>query len=135
MTRVDPPEWARQPKPELDAVTTVEYATIQQHRREMLEAVQHEIETYVNDPLLCNDSVGMFPQPRSLAGTYYVSRESYSAHRDPTWFQISIQCHCIEALEPGDQRQRDYLGLEVWFKVIPDKWSSFETLGVDSSSI
>jgi hypothetical protein len=37
---------------------------------------------------------------------------------------------------PGVDREDDYLGLEVWLKCVPGRWSSFEVFrNTDSSSI
>jgi hypothetical protein len=137
MKRVGPPEWATQPDLTIACVTVAEYAAIQRHRDGLLKAVHREVEAYLNDPLLYfdGDKEG-FPHRGRLTGTYYIAGESYIAHREPVWFQISVKCHCLEFPRAGRAREGDYLGLEVWLKCVPGKWSRFEVFrNTDSSSI
>lgn len=135
LTRIDPPDWATQPEFIIDAVTVFEFAAIQRHREKLLRAVHPEVEAYMNDPRLYGVSES-FPDRVRMTGAYYIGRESYTAHRGPTWFQISVQCRCLERPKPGVPRDDDYLGLEVWLKCVPGQWSSFEVFrNTDSSSI
>ncbi len=137
MTRIEPPGWATQPDLSITAVTVAEYAAIQRHRDKLLRAVHREVEAYLNDPRLVfdGDEEG-FPHRRRLTGTYYIGGESYIAHRDPDWFQISVLCRCLERPRPGVDSEDDYLGLEVWLKCVPGRWASFEVFrNTDSSSI
>jgi hypothetical protein len=135
LTRIDPPNWATQPDLSITGVAVAEYAAIQQHRDKLLRAVHHEVEEYLNTQGLYG--VGeSFPDKLRMTGAYYIGSESYIAHRDPAWFQISIKCHCLEHPKAGVNREDDYLGLEVWLKCMPGKWSSFEVFrNTDSSSI
>ncbi|MDR3633540.1 MAG: hypothetical protein P4L84_06870 [Isosphaeraceae bacterium] len=137
MTRIDPPEWATQPDLGVDEVTVAEFAAIRRHRDKMFEVVHREIETYLGNPKLVFDGDEEdFPHRSRLTGAYYIARESYSAHRDPAWFQISVMCHCLEPPKAGVDRDDDYLGLEVWLKCVPGRWSSFRIYrNTDSSSI
>ncbi len=137
MVRIEPPEWATQPDLNIASVKVAEFSKIQQFRSKMLQTVHNEIEHYVNDDgLVFCDNSESFPLRRRLTGSYYIGSESYFAHRNPDWFQISIKCHCTEPPKKGVERDDDYLGLEVWLKCIPGKWSSFEVFrNTDSSSI
>jgi hypothetical protein len=136
MTRIEPPAWATQPEVRIEGVTVAEFAAIQKHRTKLLRAVHHEIESYLNDPRLVftgnNDG---FPHLGRLTGEYYIGGESYSAHRDPTRFQISIMCRCLERPKPGVPREDDYLGLEVWLKCLPGRWATFEVFRNTDSSV
>jgi len=135
MTRMEPPEWATQPDLRITALTVAEYTAIQQHRDELLRAVHSELQEYLNTPGLYGEGEG-FPDRLRMTGAYYIGSESYTAHRDPTWFQISVMCHCLEHPKTGLNRDDDYLGLEVWLKCMPSRWSSFEVFrNTDSSSI
>lgn len=135
LQKVEPPDWAMHPHLSITAVTVAEYAAIQHHRDKLLRAVHREVEAYLNTPGLCGEG-GIFPDRRRLTGAYYIGAESYVAHREPTWFQISVKCHCLEKPKPGVDREDDYLGLEVWLKCVPGRWSSFEVFrNTDSSSI
>jgi hypothetical protein len=135
MTRIEPPGWATQPDLSITAVTVAEYAAIQRYRVELLHVVHSEAEAYLNNPELVFDDES-FPHRRRLSGEYYLGSESYIAHRDPVWFEISIMCRCLEKPKAGVPREDDYLGLEVWLKCTPDRWSSFEVFrNTDSSSI
>jgi len=135
MTRIEPPDWATQPNLRIAAVRVAEYAAIQQHRDKLLRAVHREVEAYLNDPRLYGEGES-FPDRLRMTGAYYIGAESYIAHRDPPWFQISIRCHCLERPKAGVDRDDDYLGLEVWLKCVPRRWSSFELFrNTDSSAI
>jgi hypothetical protein len=136
MTRIEPPAWATQPDLSISCVTVADYGAIQRRRDRMLQVVHREIEAYLNDPRLYfdGDDEG-FPHRRRLTGQYYIGSESYIAHSDPAWFQISIKCHCLEPPKPGVDREDDYLGLEVWLKCIPGRWSFAVFRNTDSSSI
>jgi hypothetical protein len=136
MTRVEPPEWATQPDLGVTAVTVAEYRAIRRHRAKMLRVVHREVEAYLNDPRLVfdNDEDG-FPHRGRLTGAYYIGGEPYIAHRDPTGFQISVMCRCLERPKPGVNRDDDYLGLEVWLKCVPRGWSFAVFRNTDSSSI
>jgi hypothetical protein len=137
MTRIEPPDWATQPDLYITRVSVAEFAAIQRHRDKMLKVVQREVEAYLNDPRLYfdGDEEG-FPHRRRLIGRYYIGAESYISQKDPAWFQISIKCHCLERPRAGRDREGDYLGLEVWLKCVPGRWSKFEVFrNTDSSSI
>lgn len=135
MTRIEPPEWATQPALHITAVTVAEYAAIQRHREELLRVVHREIETYLNTSGLYGEG-DSFPDRLRMTGAYYIGSEGYIAHRDPAWFQISVMCRCLESPRAAVTRDDDYLGLNVWLKCLPGKWSSFEVFGnTDSSSI
>jgi hypothetical protein len=137
MTRIEPPEWAMQPTLQYCGVTVAEYKAIRQYREELLRAVHAEVEAYLNDPQLVaeGDEEG-FPHRRWLTGTYYLGDEWYEAHREPTWFQISIDCRCLSPPIPGVPCENDYLGLNVWLKCVPGRWDTFEVCGnTDSSAI
>lgn len=86
----------------------------------MIDVVHCEVEDYPNEEGLVyeGDAEG-FPHRSRLAGTYYLGSESYIAHRDPTWFQISVMCRCLGRPKRGVDRENDYLGLEVWLKCVP----------------
>lgn len=135
LTRIEPPHWATQPDLSTTGVTVAEYAAIQQHRDKLLRAVQREVEAYLNTPGLYGEGES-FPDRIRMTGAYYIGSESYIAHRDPAWFQISVRCHCLEHPKAGLNREDDYLGLEVWLKCVPGRWASFEVFrNTDSSSI
>lgn len=71
-----------------------------------------------------------------MTEAYDIGGESYLAHRNPEWIQISIRCRFLEHPLPGMPRENDYLGLEVWLKCEPGRWSSFEVFrNTDSSAI
>lgn len=137
MTRIEPPAWATQPDLHITAVTVADYTAIQRHRDRMLKAVHHEVEAYLNDPRLYFDGNDEgFPHRHRLTGAYYFGGESYFSHSGPAWFQIGIKCHCLEPPKRGMDRDGDYLGLHVWLKCVPGRWSSFELFrNTDSSSI
>ena len=135
LTRIEPPGWVTQPDLSITGVTVAEYAAIHRHRDKLLRTVHREVEKYLNTPGLYGEGE-RFPDRLRMTGTYYIGGESYIAHRDPAWFQISIMCRCLERPKPGVDRDDDYLGLEVWLKSMPGRWSSFEVFrNSDSSSI
>lgn len=135
LTRIAPPDWGARLSLNLTDVTDAEYAAIQRYRESMLQAVHHEVETYLNTPGLFDEGKG-FPDRLRMTGEYYISAESYDAHPDEGWFQISVFCRCLERPKAGLARDDDYLGLEVWLKCEPGRWSSFEIFrNTDSSSI
>jgi len=135
LTRVEPPDWARQPRVSIEGVAEADFAAIQRHRDKLLRTVHEEVEAYLNTSELYGEGES-FPDRLRMTGAYYIGDESYTAHRKPAWFQISIRCHCLERPKAGVDRDDDYLGLEVWLKCVPDRWSSFEVFrNTDSSSI
>ena len=135
MTRIEPPEWTTQPDLSIANVTVADYRAIQRHRDKMLKAVHREIETYLNTPGLYGEGKS-FPDRLRMTGAYYLGGESYIAHRNPAWFQISVMCRCLKQPWAAEDRDSDYLGLEVWLKCVPGRWSSFEVFrNTDSSSI
>jgi hypothetical protein len=137
LIRVAPPAWATQPSRRISCITVEEYAAIQRHRDKLLNVVHCEVEAYLNDPTLVfeTDEDG-FPNRGRMTGAYYIADESYIAHRDEHWFQISVMCHFLEFPKPGMNREDDYLGLEVWLKCVPGQWHLFEVFrNTDSSSI
>ncbi len=134
LTRIAPPDWATQPDLSITGVTVAEYAAIQKHRDKLLRVVHREVEAYLNTPGLYGEGES-FPDRLRLTGTYYIGAESYIAHRDPVWFQMSVMCRCLERPTAGMARDDDYLGLEVWLKCVPGRWASFEVFrNTDSSS-
>lgn len=135
LNRIDPPDWARQPELSITAVTVAEYSAIQRHRDKLLRAVHSEVEEYLNTPGLYGEGES-FPDRLRMTGAYYIGAESYIAHREPAWFQISIMCRCLKHAKAGVNRETDYLGLEVWLKCVSGRWTSFEVFrNTDSSSI
>jgi hypothetical protein len=120
LTRIELPEWATQPDLSITAVTVAEYVAIQRHRDKLLRAVHREVEAYLNTPGLYGEGES-FPDRLRMTGAYYIGSESYTAHRDPAWFQISVTCRCLERAKPGVDRDDDYLGLEVWLKCVPSR--------------
>jgi hypothetical protein len=137
LTRIEPPEWATQPDLSIFRVTVAEYAAIQRHRDKLLRAVHREVEAYLNDPrqVYDGDEDG-FPHRHRLTGEYYIGHELYEAHADPAVFVVSIMCRCLEPPKAGVDRDDDYLGLQVWLRCFPGRWSSFEVFrNTDSSSI
>lgn len=135
LTCIEPPDWATQPDLSIAAVTVAEYEAIRRCRDKLLQAVQREVEEYMNTPGLYDEGEG-FPDRLRMTGAYYIGAESYIAHRNPAWFQISIKCYCLEHPKGGVDRDDDYLGLEVWLKCVPGRWSEFEVFrNTDSSSI
>ena len=135
LARIEPPQWAAQPGLDITGVAVTEYVAIQQQRDELLRVVDRELEEYLNTPGLYGEGES-FPDRQRLTGAYYIGSESYTAHRDPPWFQISIMCRCLEHPKAGVPREDDYLGLEVWLKCVPGQRSSFEVFrNTDSSSI
>jgi hypothetical protein len=135
MTRIEPPDWARQPDLSIKGVTVAEYAAIQRHRDKLLQTVHQEVEAYLNTPGLYGEGQS-FPDRLRMTAAYYIGSESYIAHRDPVWFQILVSCRCLECTKTGINRNDDYLGLDVWLKCSPGRWSLFEVFrNTDSSSI
>ena len=136
MTRTEPPDWAIQPDLSIYRVTVAEFAAIQRHREKLLKVVHREVERYLNDPRMVfeGDEAG-FPHRSRLTGEYYIGGESYTAHHDPSWFQISIMCRCLEHPKPGVDRDDDYLGLEVWLRSAPRRWATFEVFRNTDSSV
>ena len=135
MTRIEPPDWATQPDLSITSITVAEYRAIQRHRDKLLRFVHSEVEAYLNTPGLCGEG-DSFPDRLRMTGDYYIGAESYIAQRDPAWFQISVMCRCLEQAKAGVEREGDYLGLEVWLKCVPGRWSAFEVFrNTDSSSI
>ena len=127
MTRVEPPVWATQPEVRITRVTVSQYAALQQHRDKMLRVVHREVESYLNDPQLVFDGdEDGFPHRRRLTGAYYLGGESYRAYTEPAVLVIGIMCRCLATPTRGKKREGDYLGLEVWLKCVPRRWSSFE---------
>jgi hypothetical protein len=133
MTRIEPPDWATQPDLRITLVSVADFAKIRRRRDRMLAAVHKEAEAYLNDPRLyfTGDEDG-FPHRDRLTGEYYVGGESYTAHADPRWFQIGVRCRCLEHSEWG---VGDCLGLEVWLKCVPGRWTFTVFRNTDSSSI
>lgn len=118
MTRIETPDWATRPALGITDVTVAEYAAIQRHRDKLLQAVHGEVEAYLNTAALYGES-DSFPDRLRMTGTYDIESESYIAHRDPAWFQISVLSPCLERPKAGVGRDDDYLGLEVWLKCLP----------------
>lgn len=136
MTRIEPPEWSRQPDLRIYNVTVADYGAIQQQRDRLLGVVHKEVETYLNDPRLVFDGhEDGFPHRRRLTGEYYIGGEMYQAHEDPAVFAISIMCRCLERPKAGMDRDDDYLGLEVWLRCFPGRWASFEVFRNTDSSV
>ncbi|HLW66672.1 MAG TPA: hypothetical protein VKS79_15260 [Gemmataceae bacterium] len=137
LIRIEAPEWATQPDLRIYRVTVAEYAAIQRHREEMLQVVHREVEAYLNDPRLIFDGdKDGFPHRRRLTGSYYIGGEMYETHGEPVAFVISVMCRCLESPKSGMDREDDYLGLQVWLRCCPGRWSSFEVFrNTDSSSI
>jgi hypothetical protein len=51
-------------------------------------------------------------------------------------FVVSVMCRCLEPPKACVDRDDDYLGLQVWLRCVPGRWSSFEVFrNTDSSSI
>jgi hypothetical protein len=136
MTRIEAPSWATQPRLEIMNVSVAEFARIQTHRRRMLAHVNRELEAYLNDSrLYFTGTADGFPNRDRMTGEYYLGGESYIAHADPTWFQIGVMCHCLEQPWGPFVRVKDYLGLEVWLRCTPRRWSFSVFRNTDSSSI
>lgn len=135
LTRIDAPDWAAQPDLNVGGVTVAEYSDLQRHRDELIRVVHQEIENYLNTPGMYGEGDSFLDRLR-MTGTYYIAAESYFAHRDTLWFQISFKCHCLEHPRVGVERDDDYLGLEVWIKYIPSCLPSIEVFrNTDSSTI
>ncbi|MBL8797032.1 MAG: hypothetical protein JNM56_24230 [Planctomycetia bacterium] len=136
MTRIEPPAWATQPALHIGDVAVSDYASIQRRREQLLRVVHQAVEDYLNDPQLyfTDDNEG-FPNRERLTGQYYVADESYTAHEDPAWFQIGVMCRCLERPRGRSKQAGDYLGLEVWLKCVPGRWSFSVFRNTDSSSI
>jgi hypothetical protein len=149
MTRIEPPSWATQPGLRIDCVSVSDYASMQRRRDRLLKAVHTAVEDYLNDPRLyfSGDQDG-FPHHDRLSGEYYIGRESYGIPRvrikpnekpstapDLGWFQICVSCHCLEPARTREDRAHDYLGLDVWLRCDPGKWTFSVFRNTDSSSI
>jgi hypothetical protein len=136
MTRLELPVWARRPDAHLANVRLSAYHAIQQRREQLLDVVHQEVEAYLNTPgLYGEDGNDMFPNRSRMSGEYYVSDESYIGHVGPEWIQVGVMCHCLEKPSRAGQRDRDYLGLEVWLRCDPADWSFAVFRNTDSSSI
>lgn len=135
LTRIEPPDWATQPDLRFTGLTVAEYKALQRHRVKLLQTVHDEIERYLNTQGLYGEG-DSFPDRLRMTGTYYLGTESYIAYREPVWIQISVMCCCLEHAKAGMNREDDYLGLEVWLKCFPGRWSAFEVFrNTDSLSI
>jgi hypothetical protein len=102
----------------------------------MLAVVHREVEEYLNTPGLYvdGDEEG-FPNRAKMTGEYYIGDESYTAQVNPVSFQISFMCRCLEKPASPRQSTSDYLGLQVWLRCMPGRFSFEVFRNTDSSSI
>jgi hypothetical protein len=137
MARISRPAWADEPTITREGVTDADYRGIQARRAAMLDAVQQEVEKYLNTRELHfkTDADG-FPNRSCMTGQYYLSDESYYGNLLPGAIQISIFCRCLQRPALLDTTEpEDYLGLEVWLRCVPGEWSFEVFRNTDSSSI
>lgn len=148
MTRIEPPPWATQPDLRIEGVSVSEYAAIQQRRERLLKTVHRAVEGYLNDPrLYFSGGEEGFPQRDRMTGEYYIGGESYAIpkvrikpNESPLkatpldWIQIRVGCRCLES-RGADEERDDYLGLDVWLRCDPGKWTFSMFRNTDSSSI
>lgn len=140
VTRIDRPDYAREPDIWLDAMRLSDYNEIQIHRADLLSLVDQEVAWYLNSPELVfeSDDDG-FPSWSRLTGEYYISDESYETHVGPLWYQIGINAHFLEKPQPRaqgpNQHDYDYLGLNVWIRCDPKIWKFSIFRNTDSSAI
>lgn len=139
MKRIERPRWSDEPDIWLNDMRLADYEAIQKRRRQMLKAVHQEIENYLNTTGLYyeyeDEANESFPNRFQMTGEYYIGYESYTAHVGPVWFQVSIKCHCLGRRTPKKRQADDYLGLEVWLRCDPDKWTFTIFRNTDSSVI
>lgn len=136
MKCVPRPKWAREPDVWLHDLRLADYHAVQQYRERMLKVVHKEVEAYLNTAgLYYEGDEGGFPSRSRMTGEYYVSDEGYTAHVGPVWFQVSIKCHCLGSRLPDSAEVGDYLGLEVWLRCEPKKWTFDVFRNTDSSVI
>ena len=133
--RIDKPDYASTPDVWLEEIKLATYDAIQQHRSNLLEVVENEVAGYLNNSRLVNDSDEHFPNSSKLTGEYYIGDESYRVHVGPVWIQVSIQARFLEKRWRKDQKNFDYLGLEVWIRCDPSDWSFSIFRNTDSSAI
>jgi len=122
LTRITKPDYATQAEVWLENIKQSTYQSIQQHRSEMLA-------------VLVGNEDDSFPSSSKMTGEYYIGDESYCAHVGPVWIQIGIQTRFLEKQWRDDQKDFDYLGLEVWIRCVPDDWLFTIFRNTDSSSI
>lgn len=85
-----------------------EYKTAYEaHENEILDVATIKMREFINDPERCNDSEGMFPQPKYLTGEWYLSEVLLSDEKT-----LSISARFL-GTDTGTKN--DYLKLEVCF--------------------
>ena len=135
LTRITKPDYATKAEVRLENIKQSTYQSIQHHRTEMLAVVDREVAAYVSDSGLVGNEDASFPSSSKMTGEYYIGDESYCAHVGPVWIQVGIQTRFLEKQWRDDQKDFDYLGLEVWIRCVPDDWSFTIFRNTDSSSI
>ena len=135
MRQIPTPEWARPVDVSMEGLRLSEYQALQERRSLLDQAVHAEIESYVNDPELCSDSVDEFPQFQKLTGEYYIGSESYERQVGPLEYRVAVLCRCLERSTGLPETSSDYLGLEVWLSCDPSTWTFTVFRNTDSSSI
>lgn len=137
MKRIDRPRWANVPDIWLNEIRLADFEVIRTRRDRMLKVVHKEIESYLNTEGLYYDDPEDegFPNRVRMTGDYYISDESYAVDDDTGGFLISIRCHCLGRRVAKNRRPDDYLGLEVWLRCEPPRWTFTVFRNTDSSVI
>lgn len=137
MKLIERPRWADVPDVWLSDIRLADYQAIQRHRVRMLKVVHKEIEQYLNTENLVYDDEDDdgFPNRLRMTGDYYIGDESYTQHVNPLWIQISVGCRCLGRSVVKNRRPDDYLGLEVWLRCEPPRWTFSVFRNTDSSVI
>ncbi|WP_202108867.1 hypothetical protein [Succinivibrio dextrinosolvens] len=82
-------------------------AAFEAHEYEVLDIAVIKMRDFINDPERCNNSEGMFPQPKYLTGEWYLSEVLINDERT---LRISARF-----LGTDTGKKTDYLRLEVCF--------------------
>jgi hypothetical protein len=145
MTLIVPPAWA----PSFDRSVDRQFGddnlkSVLSQRATIMAVVHQAVQDYIDDPsLTCDSQSEGFPSRDKLTGKYYIGSEHYWVNDEP-WFsrvgrtreyRFSFEVRCLEHLCRPNQKDQDYLGLEVHFNWNPET-AIFQYHGdVDSSVI
>lgn len=101
------PNWENQLTPRYMFDEPSYKAAYESHEAEILEIAADKMREFISDPVRCNDSEGMFPQPKYLTGEWYLSEVSLDEE-----MTLSISARFL-GTDTG--KKADYLRLEVCF--------------------
>ena len=121
-----------------------EFQKVQNVRGEILSTIKNAIQGYIEDDSLAfNLESDGFPARERLSREYYIGSENYWVNDEP-WFQnvgrkreyrFSFEIRCLEHLRDEEQKDQDYLGLEVHFDWDPNSGTFTFHGDIDSSVI